>query len=85
MIDIGGISFSMEGLLGLVVTAVGVWLVVRQLNDAKLASQMEGLLTLSQQYTDLAPDRAKLLALTSRSSWGKMSTQEAHSAISNDP
>ena len=35
MIDIGGVSFSVEGLLGLVVTVVGVGLVVRQLNDAK--------------------------------------------------
>ena len=83
MIDIGGVSFSVEGLLGLVVTVVGVGLVVRQLNDAKLASQMEGLLTINQQYSNLALDRKNLNELTSADNWGKLSPQEALSTLND--
>ena len=43
MFNEGYLSISFEALLGLTVTIVSVWLVVKQLRKTNLASQMEGL------------------------------------------
>jgi hypothetical protein len=80
----GYFSLSFAEMLGLLVTIVSVYFVVKQLREAKLASQMDGLLTLSNQFIDLYVERSKLIALTSTEKWEKMSKEEAYSTIFDD-
>ena len=42
----GYFSISFPEVLGLIVTVLGIWFVVQQLREAKLANQMEGLISL---------------------------------------
>jgi hypothetical protein len=42
----GYFFISFEAVMGFAITLVSVWFVVKQLNETRLASQMEGLLTL---------------------------------------
>lgn len=46
-------TITLADVLGLIVTIVGIWLVVRQLTESKLASQMEGMLTLGDRFDHL--------------------------------
>ena len=74
-------TLSFEGLMGLVVTIVSVWLVVRQLREAKLASQMEGLLLLVEQLAIVAEEREALVALVQAKNWTELSDEEAHKRV----
>jgi len=49
MINVGGIEMSLEGVLGLVITAFGLWIVLKQLNETRLASQAETLISLVEK------------------------------------
>ena len=45
----GYFSLRFAEVIGFVITIAGIWLVVRQLNEARLASQMEGMLDLTDK------------------------------------
>lgn len=74
-------TLSFEGLLGLVVTIISVWVVVRQLREAKLASQMEGLLMLVEQLGSLADQRETLLEIVGTKDWDSLDDEEAHGRV----
>jgi hypothetical protein len=77
----GFLSITLEGILGLLVTAVGIWLVVQQLREAKLASQMEGMLALVGKLDDIAEQRDTLLNLGSLDEWLSLSDEEAYDKV----
>jgi hypothetical protein len=81
MLDSKYIALSFEGLIGLVVTIISVWLVVRQLREAKLASQMEGLLLLVEQLAVLADQRESLMEFVSHQDWASLTDEEAHARV----
>jgi len=78
------LSISLAEVLGLLVTLLGIWLVVRQLNEAKLASQMEGLLTLGNQFTELQEKRT-IMRNSERKDWNSLSPEEAYTRVWDDP
>lgn len=78
------LSISLAEVLGLLVTMVGIWLVVKQLNETRLASQMEGLMTLMGQYQDLNKERTNLVNMALERKWNKLTPEEAFSTIFND-
>jgi hypothetical protein len=75
------LSISLAELLGLLVTIGGVWFVVQQLREAKLASQMEGLMELIEQWTASAEMRKPLSDLSNSIEWNEMSDKEAYNRI----
>ena len=54
MVSDGYFSISFEGILGFLVTLVSVGLIIKQLSEARLASQMEGYLTLMGRFGDIS-------------------------------
>jgi hypothetical protein len=72
-------------LLGLLVTIAGIWFVVQQLREAKLASQMEGLLQLQSQYREIGNKADELRALIYSPNWRSLSPKEAYLAIETNP
>jgi hypothetical protein len=81
----GYFSISFEAIVGLLVTIVGIWLVVRQLHEAKLASQMGGLLTLEQMALALAELDLDLLNRVASDEWQNISAEEAHQEVFENP
>ena len=61
----GYFSLSFAEAVGFVVTIVSVYLIVRQLNETKLASQMEGIMQLGDRFTQILPYIQTLSDLTS--------------------
>ena len=81
----GYFSTSFEALIGFVVTIVGIYLVVRQLHEAKLASQMGGLLALEQMALDLGADALKKISAVTSGDWESIPAEEAHRIVFDDP
>jgi len=81
----GYFSISFEAIVGLLVTIVGIWLVVRQLHEAKLASQMGGLLTLEQMALALAELDLDLLNRVASDEWQKIPAEQAHREVFENP
>lgn len=81
MFNEGYLAISFEALLGLIVTVVSVWLVVKQLRETKLASQMEGLLALADQLADVAELRETLVPAITSNDWDQLSDEEAHTRV----
>lgn len=76
------LSVTLGEILGLVVTVVGIWLIVMQLNGERLASQMTGMLTLLDHWREIIADRQKVLAMTSRDGdWDKLNAKDAYKSI----
>lgn len=78
MIHVGSLLISLAEVLGLLVTIVGIWLVVMQLRETKLASQMEGLLTLGQMDSGNSTNWNRALELINGQDWKAMKASEAH-------
>ncbi len=75
-------SFSFADLVGTVVTILGIWLVVQQLRETKLASQMEGILMLQDHWERIINDRSLMLKMTTQSDkWDSLSAKEAYRAV----
>lgn len=81
MFNIGGFAISLAEALGLIVTIVGIWLVVRQLREAKLASQMGGMMDLRQMISDNTEFEQLLSDLIAQDDWQSLSDEEAHSRL----
>ena len=47
-------SMSLEGLIGFLITLISVYLIVRQLQESRLASQMEGYLEIIGRVSDIS-------------------------------
>jgi hypothetical protein len=74
----GYYSFTFPELVGTIVTIVGIWLIVKQLREAKLASQMEGLLTLGEMDAGNGDSWNTALDLINRQDWIELEPQQAH-------
>ena len=74
------ISNHIFEILGLLVTIAGVWFVVQQLREAKLASQMEGMIHLAE-LSGSNETREELRELVYIEEWEILSPKEAYSRI----
>lgn len=66
-------ALTLEGLVGLLITAIGIWLVVKQLTETKLATQMEGLMVLGQLDVENAAHWAALINMSDNNEWDMLS------------
>jgi hypothetical protein len=81
MFNIAGFAISLAEVIGLIVTIVGIWLVVRQLREAKLDSQMGGMMDLRQMISDNTEFEQLLSELIAEDDWESLNAEEAHSHI----
>ena len=81
MFIIGGIEISLAEVLGLLVTIGGVWLVVKQLNETRLASQMEGLIALMEIDANMEGEVSELRKFTLKEDWDEVNDNEAYSLV----
>ena len=81
MMNVGGLTMSLEGLLGLVITALGLWFVIKQLNETRLASQMEGVIALLQIETQATQSAIELVEFTDSGDYKKMDAVEVHAHV----
>ena len=72
---------SPADLLGLIVTAVGIWLVVKQLGEAKLASQMEGVLALGDRFDGITEHLNLIMELSQSVRWKEADNAKAYNII----
>lgn len=77
----GYFSFSFPELVGTLVTIVGIWLVVKQLREAKLASQMEGILALGDRFDGMVEHFNLLLELSQSERWKEADSATAYKIL----
>ena len=77
----GYFSISFEGLTGIIVTILGIWLVVRQLRETKQANQLLGLMALGEMDVTNGRNRSLLLEQAANEDWYSISDKEAHDRI----
>jgi len=78
-------SLTIADILGFAVTILGIWLVVRQLKEAKLASQMEGVLMLQDHWEHIISDRTLLWEMTLQDDeWDACSPKIAYKKVFKD-
>lgn len=77
MLDNGYFTLSFEGMLGLFVTVFSVWLVIRQLREAKVASQMEGILALGDRFDGIVEHNDRLFELAKSQRWKEADNEKA--------
>ena len=78
------LSISLAEVLGLLVTAIGIWLVVQQLRETKLATQMEGVLSLSDRFIEITPEISLIDRVTSAADWSTLQVDEQHKQLYED-
>ena len=73
---------NMFEILGLLVTMAGIWFVVQQLRESKLASQMEGILMLQDHWERIIEDRGLLWEMTIQNDdWDSLSAKKAYREV----
>lgn len=72
---------SPADLIGLIVTVGGIWLVVKQLREAKLASQMEGVLALGDRFDGMVEELNLLLELSQSERWKEADNEAAYKIL----
>ena len=77
----GYFSISFEAVLGFAITLVSVWFVVRQLNETRLASQMEGMISLANFEASKRREAKEFLRFTESEDWKKLTAEEAFSLV----
>lgn len=80
----GYFSLSFAELIGFAITIVSVWLVIRQLNETRLASQMEGAISLATMAADMEKQVKALVDFTLLEEWEKLDDEDAYAAISRN-
>ena len=75
------LSITLSDVLGLVVTLFGIWLVVRQLREAKVASQMEGILALGDRFDGIVGHNVHLFELAHSQRWKDADNETAFEII----
>jgi hypothetical protein len=81
MLDENFFVLTFSEILSMIVTIASVGLIVKQLNESRLASQMEGFLELGAQFGEIAPAIEFIDALTLSSEWNSMSAEESYRHI----
>lgn len=77
----GFLANNIFEILGLIVTIGGIWLVVKQLNETRLATQMEGMLVLGEKFAASINDASILRELFELEEWKGLSDREAHNRV----
>ena len=77
----GYFSLSFAEVLGLLVTIVSVYFVVHQLREAKIASQMEGIMQLGDRFSNIVPQIQIMNNLTSSTEWELMQKNNSHDLL----
>ena len=80
----GYFTMSFEGLVGLVVTVISVALIVKQLQQAHLASQMDGFLELTARFTELAPAIEFVDELGRSADWATKTNSESYEFLTSN-
>ena len=73
----GYFSISFEILVVSAIALFSAWLVVRQLNETRLASQMEGIITLSLRWSEVESISGPLDKFIKTKKWQNMEPEEA--------
>jgi hypothetical protein len=84
MFSDGYISFSFPEIVGTIVTIVGIWLVVKQLNETRLASQAETLISLVEKEGKLLGEYQYLIEYTNSDKYQKVNQVEANKLLDQD-
>ena len=77
----GFFSIGFAELIGFAITSVSVWLIVRQLTDARLASQMEGMLALGDHDIELSLPRKLIESIITSDTWKGFDGKQAYEHI----
>jgi len=79
------LSFNLVELFGLAVTIVGIWIVVRQLTESRLASQMEGAIAFADRSDKLDSEIADLLNFSNSEDWENLDFSATYSTFKESP
>ena len=77
----GFLADNLFEIMSLLLTAAGIWFIVQQLREAKLASQMEGMISLTDSYKKLSEEFAYLEPLFADEKWISLSLDEKYSRV----
>ena len=80
----GYFSLSFAEVIGFLVTIVSVYYLGRQLREAKLASQFEGMISLSQISADVYQQSQSLVDLIRSEEWKALTDDDAHALIQSN-
>ena len=78
------LAISLAEIIGFVITIVSVGLIVRQLNDTRLASYSEIVLSLLENGRQIVPDRVAIGNVVSDESFQKLSTEQQYEMVWGD-
>jgi hypothetical protein len=77
-------SLSFPELIGLIVTILSVTLVIKQLNDTRLATQLAGFLAISDQFVSIAAEIEFIDSLRVSDGWNDLDGQSAYQYLNGD-
>lgn len=77
----GYFAVSFESIIGFVITVAGIWLVVKQLNETRLATQTEGLIGLIEIEEGMISKIEALEVYLETKEWKNISDKDAYKAI----
>ena len=80
----GYFSFSFSELIGTMVTIVGIWLVVSQLRESRLSTQLSGFLELSSQFSGIAASIEFVDDLSVSEEWNSFDGSKAFAYLTDD-
>ena len=78
------LSNNIFEILGLLVTIVGIWLVVSQLRESRLSTQLSGFLELSSQFTGIAASIEFVDDLSVSEEWKSFDGSQAFAYLTED-
>jgi hypothetical protein len=85
MLEAQFLSFRLVEILGIFTTIIGIWLIIRQLTESRLASQMEGAISLVERSDRLEGEIKDLLHMSGSEEWDGLDGEEAFSLIRENP
>ena len=85
MVEEQFLSFRMVEILGIFTTIVGIWLIIRQLTESRLASQMEGAISLADRSDRLEGEIKDLMHMASGEEWDGLDGEDVFSLIRENP
>ena len=80
----GYFAFSFSELVGTMVTIVGIWLVVSQLRESRLSTQLSGFLELSNQFMGIAASIEFVDDLSVSEEWNSFDGSQAFAYLTED-
>ena len=81
MFSDGYFSISFAELIGFAVTVIGLWYVVKQLRETRMATQIQSVLAITELRHASMQEVSKLNSLVLNPEWNQLSDEEAHAKI----